>query len=308
MSALEALTRYFRDPVRPDLAIEFTSTALSGARVEVRSGRRELAAVASAALPEGAFEPALDDPGFAAKEALREALRALLTRLGAPPDIRAALIVPDSVVRFRLFPASEAPPQADRRADLIAFRMQKLLPFPAEEVRVVSAFPRRPEDPALALGFSRPVLRAYEHAAEAFGLDVGQVETSTTALLKGVPGGGDSLLVRHDPRYLTMALIRDGWPVSIRSFDSSVARRGAEIRREIASTAVFWRDRLAGERLAEGFVHASDAAWAEIAAEVEGAFGLRPVRASAPATLATAGVQSVVERQVVPALTLLGAS
>ena len=190
----------------------------------------------------------------------------------------------------------------------MAFRMQKLLPFPPSDVRVASAFSRSPEDPALGIGFSASVLNAYEEVGQAFGLDVGSVETSSMALLRGLHQAGDALLVRHDPSYLTLTLVRDRWPLSIRSFDASVAGRLEEARREIASTAVFWRDHLAGKQIQGAFVHASDAWFDGLSGDLTAGFGCVPTRVKPPGSLEVAGMPTSVQRSATPSLTLLGAA
>jgi hypothetical protein len=174
-------------------------------------------------------------------------------------------------------------------------------------VRVISAWPRSSSDPVLGVGFSSAVLGAYEHVGQAFGLDVGSVETSSMALLRGLDTQGDALLIRHDPTWLTLTLLRQGWPVSIRSFDATVARIPEEVRREIASTAVFWRDRLSGTRLTSAFVHASDRWFEALSENIRVVFECAAERAKPPAHLVVAGMPTAVERSAAPALALLGA-
>jgi hypothetical protein len=303
----ERLRRFFLDPEGAQVALEFSSVALVGARVESKRGRVELRSLVSEPLSEGTFVPTLEDPGFVNKEEMRDAARRVLAKIGAAPQARAALVVPDVVARFRLFAQDEVRTEPQKRDAVIAFRMQKLLPFPPADVRVISAWPRLATDPVLGVGFSGAVLGAYEQVGQAFGLDVGSVETSSMALLRGLDTEGDALLVRHDPTWLTLTLMRQGWPVSIRSFDAAVARNPQEVRREIASTAVFWRDRLSGTRLASAVVHASDPWFEELSGDLAAAFGGRAERAKPPAHLVVAGMPTAVERSAAPALALLGA-
>lgn len=306
-SLSERLRRFFVDPEGARVALEFSSVALVGARVESRRGRLELRSLVSEPLTEGSFVPTLEDPGFVNKEEMREATKRVLAKIGAAPQARAALVVPDVVARFRLFPQEEVRSEPRKRDAVIAFRMQKLLPFSPADARVISAWPRSATDQVLGIGFSRAVLSAYEQVGQAFGLDVGSVETSSMALLRGLEAEGDSLLVRHDPTWLTLALMRDGWPVSIRSFDATVARSPEEVRREIASTAVFWRDRLSGTRLGSAVVHASDRWFETLGGDISAIFGCAAERAKPPSHLAVAGMPNAVERSAAPALALLGA-
>jgi hypothetical protein len=304
---IDRLRHFFFDPAGAEVALEFSSVALVGARVESKRGKPELRALVSEPLSEGAFVPTLEDPGFVNKEEMRDAAKRVLSKIGAASSARAALVVPDVVARFRLFAQDEVKSEPKKRDAVIAFRMQKLLPFPPADVRVISAWPRSATDPVLGVGFSSAVLGAYEHVGQAFGLDVGSVETSSMALLRGLDVLGDALLVRHDPTWLTLTLLRQGWPVSIRSFDATVARSPEEVRREIASTAVFWRDRLSGTRLASAFVHASDRWFDALSENIRAVFECTAERAKPPAHLVVAGMPTAVERSAAPALALLGA-
>lgn len=307
-SAAERLRHFFLDPQGAQVALEFSSVALVGARVESKHGKVELRALASEPLREGTFAPTLEDPGFVGKEEIRDAVKRVLAKVGAMPSARAALVVPDVVARFRLFAQDEVKIEPKKRDAVIAFRMQKLLPFAAADVRVISAWPRSSNDPVLGIGFSAAVVGAFEQVGQAFGLDVGSVETSSMALLRGLRAEGDCLLVRHDPTWLTLSLMRNGWPASIRSFDAAVARSPDEVRREIASTAVFWRDRLSGERLTAALVHATDRWFDALSADIASVFGCAPERAKPPANLWVAGLPAAVELSAAPALALLGAS
>lgn len=301
-----SLRRFFLEPSAAEVALEFSSLAVVGARVESRRGKVELRSLVSEPLTEGAFAPTLEDPGFVVREEIRDAVKRVLTKVGALPMARAAIVVPDAVARFRLFAQDEVPAEPKKRDEIVAFRMQKLLPFAAGDLRVISAWPRSKAEPVLAIGFSAAVLAAYEQVGEAFGLDVGSVETSTMALLRGLSTSGDVLLVRHDPRWMTLTLTRDGWPVSIRSFDEQVAGNPDEVRKEIASTAVFWRDRLAGTALAAAYLHCSDPSFDQVGQDVLSVFGRTPERVKTPANLLVAGIPGAIERQAAPALALLG--
>jgi hypothetical protein len=305
---LARLRRYFLDPAGAEVAIEFCSTAVVAARVERKRGRTELRALASEPLQEGVFAPALDNPGFVGREAMRDAVKRALARVGAAAQVRTAIVVPDVLARFRLFAQDEVQAEASKRDAAVSFRMQRLLPFSQADARVVTAWPRSVSEPVIAIGFSAAVLGAYEQVGEAFGLDVGSVETSSMALAKGLAPGGDVLLVRHDLRWLTLSLLRNGWPVSIRSFDVDLARSEEEVCREIASTAVFWRDRLNGASLAGAFIHSTDDWFDRLGASVRSDFGAPSQRVGGPAHLLVAGVPAAVARQGAPALTLLGVS
>lgn len=306
LSLRERARRFFLEPAGAEIALEFSCASLVGARVESRRGTVELRSVASEPLAEGVFAPTLEDPGFVGREQLRDAVKAVLTKIDASPGVRTALVVPDVVARFRLFTGDEVRSDPRNRDAVIAFRMQKLLPFAPTDARVISAWPRSATDPVLGIGFSAAVLDGFEQVGQAFGLDVGSVETSSMALLRALAVPGDALLVRHDVSWVTISLVRNGWPISIRTFDASVASSPTEVRRELASTSVFWKDRLEGKSLAAACVHASDPWFERLGRDISAEFGCVAERAQPPAGLVTPGLPSAIERASAPALSILG--
>jgi hypothetical protein len=119
----DRLRRYFLDPAGASVALEFSSAALVAGRVEKRRGRLELRSLASEVLSPGALSPSLEDPGFVKREEIRDAIKRVLARIDAPAGARAALVVPDSLARFRLFPADEVKEDPQKREALTAFKM-----------------------------------------------------------------------------------------------------------------------------------------------------------------------------------------
>ena len=75
---VERLRRFFFDPEGAQVALEFSSVAIVGARVESRRGKVELRSLVSEPLSEGTFVPTLEDPGFVNKEEMREAAKRVL--------------------------------------------------------------------------------------------------------------------------------------------------------------------------------------------------------------------------------------
>lgn len=304
-SVSEAVRRFLVEPSAPEVALEFSSIGIVGARVETERGRSTLRAIAFEPLSEGALTPALEGSGLLRKEEIRDAMKRVLSRIAATAGMRAALVVPDIAARFRLFAAEEIEGEEKNRESVVAFRMRKLLPFAAAETRVVSAWPKSTGGSTLAIGMSTTVLAGYEQVVTAFGLDLGLIETSSMALSRRAPAQGDVFLIRHDPTWLALTLMRNGWPVSIRLFDSAIARNPAEIRREIASTAVFWGDRLGGTLLSDAWIQAQDANFEMLALSVREVFGAAAQRPALPPSFSVPGVPQSVERVAAPALFLL---
>jgi hypothetical protein len=313
-AAVGAIRRWFRETPAIDAAVSFCSRGISAARAEGRGAKRALQSVAIEPIPGGAFQPRIDHPGFVEPEALREALRRVLQRAEIRLGAHVAAIVPDALVRYRLYAPDEAPPLAPDRDEQLRFRLRRLLPPDAGEPRMVAAWAPGAAGTssdargALGIGGVAAVLDAYENALRAFGLDCGSIEPALTPLLDALGRErpeGDAIVVLHDASSASVAVLRDGWPVALRSFGADVASSPDEMTAEIATTAVFWRERLAGRSLGAARVHAADPDVPGIAAAIRASFAVEPSRAGCPAALVATGIPEAILRTAAPALALL---
>jgi type IV pilus assembly protein PilM len=147
-------------------------------------GLRELHSVpvAVGTLGGGALGGPVTDP-----EALARAASDLVSRFQSPPR-RASLVLPDRWARALVVELGAFPPQGELRAEILRFRLKKLIPFRVDELRI-SAVPiasiRGQEDPVRTLCSyaAEGLCSELENAFGAAGVFLGQITNATLARL-----------------------------------------------------------------------------------------------------------------------------
>jgi len=243
-----ALRRFFLDPEPPLVAVEVRPRSIGVVRAASEKGRLGVAAAASLELADGALRPGIVGDNLADPVAFRATLRSACERAGVLAGARVTLVLPDPVARIAVLPASEL---AGRGAeeDLARFRLRKALPFDVREARVAV---RRDDGQALVVAASRAVLDPYESACRDCGLEPGLVELAGLALVDAVAASrppGDRLVVNWDDGYASLLLVRGGATVLARTVTGPGAESVEALRRELDSTLLYYRERLAGESL-----------------------------------------------------------
>ncbi len=134
------------------------------------------------------------------------------------------------------------------------------------------------EAQALVGAIARSVLDSYEAPLRELGFEPGLVELSGLALLRAcaAQARGDELLVNWDHGYLSLFLTRDGQPLLLRTLSGDPADQPSEVAREIASTVLYHRERLAGEPLSGARLRSGARPLAEARAVVAEALGVVP--------------------------------
>ncbi len=149
---------------------------------------------------------------------LREAIAGMVADLD-PPEV--SLVLPDRWLRMVITELEQLPRRARDRAEVLNWKLRKLVPFRVEELRVRS----QPLPPATAGGPPR-VLLAFavdvlldqlESAFESAGVKVGHVTSETLALVAAVSRREDRaavelLAVVHRDGY-TLTLLEQGRPL-----------------------------------------------------------------------------------------------
>jgi type IV pilus assembly protein PilM len=236
------------DPPHPGVVVEVRPGALGLAGLG-KGG--SLSAAASAELPEGTIRLSLSQPNIENPEAFDRALRTLLERSGLQSERRVGLVVPDPAGRIFLIPPTDLADPKTPLGDLVRFRLRKSLPFDVREARVAHAG-GGPFHVAVAMADG--VLANYEQALARAGLEAGLVELSGLALVEamGAPAG-DVLLLNWEPGYLSLFLLRAGWPILARTLPG-VTSDVEELAREVSQTLVYSQERLEGGGLAAAFI------------------------------------------------------
>jgi type IV pilus assembly protein PilM len=207
---------------RPRVACEIMPRGVVAARSD--DAAAPLAAVARAALAEGAIAPSLKPGNIADRLAVATAVRRALEQVGARSSARGGdvtLIIPDSAVRVLLLDFDALPNRLTEALPLVKFRLKKLLPFDSDEAMVSFQVMSTSKSVVrvLAVAIPRDVLSEYETAAREAGFEPGAVLPSTLAALAALDDTDPVLLVNANALGVTTAIVRGGILLLHRSVD-----------------------------------------------------------------------------------------
>ena len=239
-----------RDAPAPLAALELSAQRVSGAVLEVRGGRAQVAVHAQAPLPEGALTPALNAPNVADRDAVLAAVRQVLQELGRPR--RVGLVIPDPVAKVSLVRLQQVPARAHDLDQVIRWQVRKSAPFSIDEAQVsyVPGLQTADGHEFIVSMARRDVVQSYEEVCTAAGTHAGIIDLSTfnvanAVFATGVPDG-DWLLVNVSADLTSVAIFRGATLVVFRS-------RGADADGSLADlvhqTAMYYEDRLGGAGL-----------------------------------------------------------
>jgi type IV pilus assembly protein PilM len=273
----------FLEAPHPEVAIEVRARSVGLVRLGREGERTALAAAVESPLPAGVLLVSLTQPNVLDGPAFSAIVRGLLERAGVARGTGVALVLPDPVARIGLAPAAEV--RASRHAhaeEMIRFRLRKSLPFDVREARVahvvLRAAPGR-EPVAMIAAILGSVLDGYEAALREAGVEPGLVELSGLALLRAASVGAsdvDQLLLNWEPGYLSLVLTVGGQPALVRTLGPEAAARPEDALREIASTILYYREKLGGAGLGRALLRSAALPPTEAAALLAPALGLEP--------------------------------
>jgi type IV pilus assembly protein PilM len=190
----------------PGVVCELSPTHVAAARWN--NSRGSLDVFAREGLPEGVIVPSPVEANVTNPEALRAAVASVFRRIpNRPPTL--ALLIPDPVVRVFIFPFETFPRRADEAAPLLRLRLKKSVPFDVEET-VISWMRQSGREGKLEIVTAiarRQIVREYEEALEAAGLQPGVVLSSSIATLPLLEKDGATLFVRMSGRSFTTAIV-----------------------------------------------------------------------------------------------------
>ena len=270
--------RQFVQPEPVLAAVEVRSDSLGVLRLGREGGALTVAAATSVELPEGCLKLSMTEPNLEAPEVFRQRLRSALERAGVGPG-RVALVLPDPLVRLTLLPPGEALPRGrDQRDELLRFRLRKSVPFEVREAQVACLQDRTGTGGTVVAAIFGPVLHGYEDLFRSLGLEPGLVQVSALALLSAAPetDGQDWLLINWEPGYVTLALVRRGWPLLVRTLTGASTLDPREVSREVATTLLYHRERLGGSALGQVLLRSGAHPAAEVVASLAEPLGFPP--------------------------------
>ena len=245
----------------PDAAVEIAADRVSVAVAAERGGGLAVQAYAVEPLPAGAVVASLTSSNIHDRAAVVSALRSALNRAGTRPR-RVALVIPDlsakvSLVRFDTLPA--------RREDLdqlVRWQIKKASPFPLEEALVTSTPGARGADGSaefLIVTARRDVVAEYEAVCDELKIYAGLVDLATLSVVNLFLGGaevpdGDWLVVHLRPDYTSIVIMRGEHVIFFRNRPEG---DDASIADLVHQTAMYYQDRLSGDRFSRVFLGGS---------------------------------------------------
>lgn len=116
----------------PATVLEIAATHVAAARW---GHATHLSGFAAESLPDGAIVPSATQQNILDQDAVRTAIRGVLSRVPVHGE-EVALLVPDAVIRVFILPFETFPRQADDARPLLRWRLKKSLPFDAEEAAI----------------------------------------------------------------------------------------------------------------------------------------------------------------------------
>jgi type IV pilus assembly protein PilM len=245
----------------PDAAVEIAADRVSVAVAAERGGGLVVQSYAVEPLPAGAVVASLTSSNIHDRAAVVSALRSALNRAGTRPR-RVALVIPDlsakvSLVRFDTLPA--------RREDLdqlVRWQIKKASPFPLEEALVTSTpGPRGADGSAefLIVTARRDVVAEYEAVCDELKIYPGLVDLATLSVVNLFLGGAevpdsDWLVVHLRPDYTSIVIMRGEHVIFFRNRPEG---DDASIADLVHQTAMYYQDRLSGDRFSRVFLGGS---------------------------------------------------
>jgi hypothetical protein len=241
------------------LAVEVRPQGIGVVRLSREGDRATVSAGAFLDLPRGALALSMTQPNVVDADAFSRTLRAVLERAGALEGGGVVLVLPDPVARVALVPAAEVAARGRTELDeMLRFRLKKAVPFDVREARLAVVASRGGSGLLVVAAIFRPVLDAYEQALRDLGFEPGQVEIAALALAeRAALPSGDSALVNWDHGYVSIVILREGWPVLVRTLVGDFTASAEPVVREAANTVLYYRERLQGAGLASAVLRSA---------------------------------------------------
>ncbi|HEY6253527.1 MAG TPA: hypothetical protein VI685_26510 [Candidatus Angelobacter sp.] len=238
--------------VRPRLACEITASRLIAARA---SDKGTLEAFTIRQLSQGAVIPSLNAGNIQDASALRTCISGALAALsGGARDV--TVILPDAAVRVLLLEFEDLPAKAQDRDSVIRFRLKKSLPFDVEQA-ALSCDVRRSNGTVQVVAAVSPleVIKEYESAFRDAGYSPGVLLPSSLAALGLLEGSRPALMLKVDPKNVTVAAAMNQELRLMRILDNPHGEQvpAAELAETVLPSIVFFEDTF-GSRIEQIFV------------------------------------------------------
>ena len=245
----------------PDAAIEIAPERVSVAVVGQRSRGLVVQAYASEPLPPGTVVASLTSLNIHNRPLVSAALRTALDRASIRPR-RVALVIPDLAVKVSLVRFDTIPARREDLDQLVRWQVKKASPFPIEEAVVTWTPAARHDDGSaefLVVSARRDIVAEYEAVCDEAKVYAGLVDVSTLSILNLILGGSDVpqadwLVVHLRPDYTSIVIMRGEHVIFFRNRPEGDQASIADL---VHQTAMYYQDRLQGQRFARVFLGGS---------------------------------------------------
>jgi type IV pilus assembly protein PilM len=245
----------------PDAAIEIAPERVSVAVVAARSRGLVVQAYASEPLPPGTVVASLTSLNVHNRPLVSAALRTALDRASIRPR-RVALVIPDLTAKVSLVRFDTIPARREDLDQLVRWQVKKASPFPIEEAVVTWTPAARHADNSaefLVVSARRDIVAEYEAVCNEAKVYAGLVDVSTLGILNLLLGGSDVpqadwLVVHLRPDYTSIVIMRGEHVIFFRNRPEGDQASIADL---VHQTAMYYQDRLQGQRFARVFLGGS---------------------------------------------------
>ena len=245
----------------PDAAVEIAADRVSVAVAAERGGGLVVQAYAVEPLPAGAVVASLTSSNIHDRATVVSALRSALNRAGTRPR-RVALVIPDLSAKISLVRFDTLPTRREDLDQLVRWQIKKASPFPLEEALVTSTPGARGADGSaefLVVTARRDVVAEYEAVCDELKIYPGLVDLATLSVVNLFLGGADVpdsdwLVVHLRPDYTSIVIMRGEHVIFFRNRPEGDEASIADL---VHQTAMYYQDRLSGDRFARVFLGGS---------------------------------------------------
>jgi type IV pilus assembly protein PilM len=221
--------------------------------------------------------PGLAHPNIRDVDAVVGAVGRAFDRAGGRPT-RAGLVIPDAAARVSIIRFDTVPERQQDLDELIKWQVRKGSPFRMEDAQfsyVTGAAVGTAGREFIVLLVRRDVVEEYESVCNRLGIHAGLVDIASFNVINAALAAGseadDWLLVQVTPEDTTLAILRAG---NLIFFRNRPAAEGS-LEDLVHQTAMYYEDRLGGERLGRVIVAGGATAGDDVRRALEARLGVR---------------------------------
>ncbi len=271
-------------PPYPPVVLQLERNSISLIRLRPQRGKKpQLEALETLAVEDGCLPASIFEAHGPDLKALTPSIQAMFERTGTRLG-KVSIVLPDNLAKITLISLPERPSSRRQLEELVKAQMRRAVPFRIDESRIayqVIEGEGRGVSIFVAL-VRRNLVEPWEALMSATGNRVGLIDLCTPNLINlcrqemlQAGAQGDIALLNSDPRYFSLAIMREGKLIFFRckSYPAGVAENGGPngaLRRETANSISYYQERLDGKGITSLFVRSTYTPIDEITAKLSG--------------------------------------